>query len=130
MTTRAFTLPRAPAAALAELALPALTVTFGLQLLRLMIPTVMSVYRDRLGAPLVSLGLFAFGVFLLGLLAAPVARLLGPGRALALAAGGVALVRLVLQLVPDALARWLLAPVGVVLFLWFVPQWLARPATP
>jgi endonuclease/exonuclease/phosphatase family metal-dependent hydrolase len=127
MTTRAFTLPRAPAASLAELALPALTVTFGLQLLRLMVPTVMSVYRDRLGAPLVSLGLFAFGVFLLGLLAAPVARLLGPGRALALAAGGVALVRLVLQLVPDALARWLLAPVGVVLFLWFVPQWLVRP---
>src|SRR6266508_987341 len=127
MTTRVFTLPRAPAAAVAELALPALTVTFGLQLLRLMIPTVMSVYRDRLGAPLVSLALFAFGVFLLGLLAAPVARLLGRGRALALAAGGVALVRLVLQLVPDALARWLLAPVGVVLFLWFVPLWLIRP---
>jgi len=62
MTTRAFTLPRAPAAAVAELALPALTVTFGLQLLRLMIPTVMSVYRDRLAAPLVSLALFAFGV--------------------------------------------------------------------
>jgi endonuclease/exonuclease/phosphatase family metal-dependent hydrolase len=127
MTTRAFTLPRAPAAAVAELALPALTVTFGLQLLRLMIPTVMSVYRDRLGASLMSLALFAFGVFLLGFLAAPVARLLGPGRALALAAGGVALVRLVLQVVPDALARWLLAPVGVVLFLWFVPQWVVRP---
>src|SRR6266511_2642052 len=127
MTTRAFTLPKAPAAAVAELALPALTVTFGLQLLRLMIPTVMSVYRDRLGAPLVSLALFAFGVFVLGLLAAPVARLLGRGRALVLAAGGVALVRLVLQLVPDALARWLLAPVGVVLFLWFVPLWLIRP---
>ncbi|HEV3012100.1 MAG TPA: hypothetical protein VG499_02400, partial [Actinomycetota bacterium] len=39
---------------------------------------------------------------------------------------GVALVRLALQLVPDAVARWLLAPVGVVLFLWFVPLWLAR----
>jgi endonuclease/exonuclease/phosphatase family metal-dependent hydrolase len=127
MTTRAFTLPRAPAAAVAELALPALTVTFGLQLLRLMVPTVMSVYRDRLGAPLTSLALFGFGVFLLGFLAAPVARLLGPGRALALTAGGVALLRLVLQVVPDALARWLLAPVGVVLFLWFVPVWLMRP---
>jgi hypothetical protein len=128
MTTGAITRPRTlPAAALAELALPALTVTFGLQLLRLMIPTVMSVYRDRLGAPLVSLALFAFGVFLLGFLAAPVARLLGPWRALALTAGGVALVRMVLQLVPDALARWLLAPVGVVLFLWFVPLWIGRP---
>jgi endonuclease/exonuclease/phosphatase family metal-dependent hydrolase len=128
MIARAITRPRMmPAAALAELALPVLTVTFGLQLLRLMIPTVMSVYRDRLGAPLVSLALFAFGVFLLGFLAAPVARLLGPGRALTVAAGGVAVVRLVLQLVPDALARWLLAPVGVVLFLWFVPLWIGRP---
>jgi endonuclease/exonuclease/phosphatase family metal-dependent hydrolase len=124
MTTRARTRPRVPAAALAELALPALTVAFGLQLLRLMIPTVVGVYRERLGASLVSLALFASGVFLLGFLAAPVARLLGPGRALTLAAGGVALVRLVLQLVPDALARWLLAPVGVVLFLWFVPLWI------
>jgi endonuclease/exonuclease/phosphatase family metal-dependent hydrolase len=130
MTTRAFTLPRATAAAVAELALPALTVTFGLQLLRLMIPTVMSVYRDRLGAPLVNLALFAFGAFLLGFLAAPVARLLGTGRALALAAGGVAVVRLVVQVVPDALVRWLLAPVGVVLFLWFVPIWLVRAGRP
>jgi endonuclease/exonuclease/phosphatase family metal-dependent hydrolase len=128
MTTTAVTRPRALSApALAELALPTLTVTSGLQLLRLMIPTVVSVYRDRLGAPLVSLALFAFVPFLLGFLAAPVARLLGPGRALTLAAGGVALVRLVLQLVPDALFRWLLAPVGVVLLLWFVPLWLVRP---
>jgi endonuclease/exonuclease/phosphatase family metal-dependent hydrolase len=128
MTTTAMTRTRAlPAPALAELALPVLEVTFGLQLLRLMIPTVMSVYRDRLGAPLVSLALFAFVAFLLGFLAAPVARLLGPGRALTLATGGVTLVRLVLQLVPNALFRWLLAPVGVVLFLWFVPLWIVRP---
>src|ERR671922_2438110 len=119
-----------PVAALAELVLPVLTVTFGLQLLRLMVPTILSVYRERLGAPLSSLALFAFGVFLLGFLAAPVARLLGAGRALALAAGGVAVVRLMLQVVPDALARWLLAPVGVVLFLWFVPLWLGRPRPP
>ena len=60
------------APALAELALPVLEVAFGLQLLRLMIPTVVSVYRERLGAPLVSLALFAFVAFLLGFLAAPV----------------------------------------------------------
>ena len=112
--------------ALAELALPALTVTFGLQLLRLMVATMVGVHRDRFGAPLVSLALFALVVVGLGFLAAPVARLLGRGRALVVTAAGVALVRLVLQLVPDAVARWLLAPVGVVLFLWFVPVWLAR----
>jgi endonuclease/exonuclease/phosphatase family metal-dependent hydrolase len=110
----------------AELVLPALTVASGLQLLRLMMATVVGVYRDRLGAPLTSLALFAFLVVGLGFLAAPVARLLGRRRALLVGATGVALVRLVVQVVPDALARWLLAPVGVVLFLWFVPVWLVR----
>jgi len=112
--------------AVAGLALPALTVLSGLQLLRLMVATVVSVHRDRLGAPLAGLALFVLLVVGLGFLAAPVARLLGRGHALVVAAAGVALVRLVVQLVPDALARWLLAPAGVVLFLWFVPLWLAR----
>jgi endonuclease/exonuclease/phosphatase family metal-dependent hydrolase len=112
--------------AVTELALPALTVVAGLQLLRLMVTTVVSVYRDRLGAPLTSLALFAFLVVGLGFLAAPAARLLGRRRALVVSAAGVALVRLVVQLVPDAYARWLLAPLGVVLFLWFVPLWLDR----
>jgi endonuclease/exonuclease/phosphatase family metal-dependent hydrolase len=116
---------RAPTAA-AELVLPALTVVSGLQLLRLMVSTAVGVYRDRLGAPLAGLALFALAVVALGLLAAPAARLLGRGRALLVSAAGVALVRLAVQLVPDAVARWLLAPVGVVLFLWFVPLWLAR----
>jgi endonuclease/exonuclease/phosphatase family metal-dependent hydrolase len=110
----------------AELAVAALTVVSGLQLLRLMVATVVGVYRDRLGAPLTSLALFAMVVVGLGFLAAPVARLLGRRRALVVSVAGVALVRLALQLVPDAIARWLLAPVGVVLFLWFVPLWLAR----
>jgi hypothetical protein len=48
----------------------------------------------------------------LGFLAAPVARLLGRRRALLVGAAEVALVRLVVQVVPDPLARWLLAPVG------------------
>ena len=116
---------RAPSAA-AELAVAALTVVSGLQLLRLMVATVVGVYRDRLGAPLTSLALFALAVVALGLLAAPAARLLGRRRALVVSVAGVALVRLALQLVPDAVARWLLAPVGVVLLLWFVPLWLAR----
>src|SRR5215211_1900998 len=112
--------------AAAELAVAALTVVSGLQLLRLMVSTMVGVYRDRLGAPLAGLALFAFVVVALGLLAAPVARMLGRPRALVVSGAGVALVRLVLQLVPDATARWLLAPVGVVLFCWFVPLWLAR----
>ena len=128
-TTRAPSLQRSGERlpwALAELVLPAFTVVAGLQLLRLMVATMVSVHRDRLGAPLTSLALFALLVVGLGFLAAPAARLLGPGRALVVSAAGVALVRLALQVVPDAVARWLLAPVGVVLFLWFVPLWLGR----
>jgi hypothetical protein len=61
----------------AELALPALTVVFGLQLLRLMVATTVSVYRERLGASLTSLALFAVGAILLGLLAGPVVATTG-----------------------------------------------------
>src|SRR5215207_7655107 len=119
---------RAPST-VAELAVAALTVVSGLQLLRLMVSTMVGVYRDRLGAPLAGLALFAFVVVALGLLAAPVARLLGRPRALVVSVAGVALVRLALQLVPDATARWLLAPVGVMLFCWFVPLWPGWPST-
>ena len=89
---------------MAELAVAALTVVSGLQLLRLMVSTMVGVYRDRLGAPLAGLALFAFVVVGLGLLAAPVARLVGRPRALVVSVAGVALVRLVLQLAPDATA--------------------------
>ncbi|HEX8861775.1 MAG TPA: endonuclease/exonuclease/phosphatase family protein [Actinomycetes bacterium] len=109
---------------LSWLALPALTVTFGLQLLRLMVPTILSVERDRLGAPVPALALFAFGVMLLGFLGAPLERVLGSRRLLAVTAAGVGLVRLALQLIPDAMVRWLVAPLGVVLFVWFVPAYL------
>jgi endonuclease/exonuclease/phosphatase family metal-dependent hydrolase len=112
--------------AVVELALPALTVAFGLQLLRLEMATVISVERDRLGAPIAALAGFALGTLLLAFLAPALIRTLGPRRAVALTAGGVALVRLAVQLLPDALARWLVAPLGVVLFCWFVPSWLAR----
>ena len=109
-----------------ELALPALTVTLGLQLLRLEIATVISVERDRLGAPITALAGYAIGSLLLAFLAPLVVRALGQRLALALTCGGVAVVRLALQLIPVALARWLIAPVGVVLFCWFVPCWLGR----
>jgi endonuclease/exonuclease/phosphatase family metal-dependent hydrolase len=116
---------RQPGSAVVGLALPALTVTFGLQLLRLMVATMVSVERDRLGAPLASLGLFAVGVSVLAFLSPLVVRALGTRVALLLSAGGVGVVRLLLQLVPNAFARWLIAPVGVVLFFWFVPVYLA-----
>ena len=80
----------------AELLLPVLPVVSGLQLLRLLVSTVVGVYRDRLGAPTANLALFAGCAVALGFLAAPAARLLGRPRALVVSAAGVALVRLAL----------------------------------
>jgi endonuclease/exonuclease/phosphatase (EEP) superfamily protein YafD len=57
----------------AELALPVLTVVSGLQLLRLLLATEVGVYRDRLGASLAGLALFAFAAAALVGLAAVLA---------------------------------------------------------
>jgi hypothetical protein len=117
---------------LSEVALPAVTVALGLELLRLEFVAVTGVYQERLDGPLVGAAAIELGTLALGLLAPLVCRALGLRRCLAATAGGVALTRLAVQLVPSASARLLLTPVGVVLLLWFVPAYLAatrgRPA--
>lgn len=113
--------------ALHELALPATTMALGLELLRLEFVTasnVYGVYRDRLQGSLKGGLAIELGTFGLALLAPLVSRVLGPRRALWVTAGGVALTRLAVQLVPNAFARLLLAPLGVLLLLWFVPVYL------
>ena len=110
--------------ALEELAVPALTTTFGVQLLRLFVSTVVSVERDRLLVPLAGLAATVLGVALLGGTAPLVARALGPRGGLWLAAGGTGVTRLAIQLVPEPLARWALSGAGVVLFCWSIPLYL------
>jgi endonuclease/exonuclease/phosphatase family metal-dependent hydrolase len=116
-------MPRPPP--LPEVTLPAVTVAFGLELLRLEYTVVTGVYRDRLDGPLAGAAAIELGTLALGLLAPAAGRALGIRRCLAVTAGGVVLTRLAVQLVPSASARLLLAPVGVVLLLWFVPAYLA-----
>jgi endonuclease/exonuclease/phosphatase family metal-dependent hydrolase len=122
-----------------DLGVPILTVVFGLQLLRVMVASLLSVYRDRMGAPLTQLALFIFGVMALAFLAPLVARVLGGGaggsdrqRPVLVTAAGVGVARLALQLIPDAVIHWLVATAGFVLFLWFVPIYLGytRGTTP
>jgi endonuclease/exonuclease/phosphatase family metal-dependent hydrolase len=117
---------------LPEVALPAVTVALGLELLRLEFTVVIGVYRERLNGPFVGAAAIELGTLALGLLVPLASRALGLRRCLAVTAAGVALTRLAVQLVPGASARLLLAPVGVVLLLWFVPAYLAathgRPA--
>lgn len=76
--------------------------------------------RSR-ASPAIELGTLAL-VFL-----APLStRALGLRPALWATAGGVAVVRLAMQLVSDPFGRLLLVLVGVVLLLWFVPVYLLR----
>jgi len=109
------------------LGLPALTVLFAMQTLRVLLPLMVFGLRDRIGWSAIQLGELAFAIFLTGFLAAVLRRLLGPGRLLALTAGGVGLLRLAIQLwTGDPLGGLYLAIAGTVLFVLFLPAYLGR----
>jgi endonuclease/exonuclease/phosphatase family metal-dependent hydrolase len=108
------------------LALPALTVTLGLQLLRVFIPGLAWYLRDTLGASPAVLGTCTLGTFLLGSLATPLHRLLGRRTSLFVTAGVLAAVRLAEQLVRHPAADFGLSALGTALFLIFVPLFAAH----
>lgn len=106
---------------LAALALPALTITLGLQTLRVLMPHLAWYLKDTVGVSSPALAGYAFGTFLIGFLAAQVWRAAGPQPALRLTAGGVAALRLAEQLSRDpALDLWL-SMAGAALFVLFLP---------
>jgi endonuclease/exonuclease/phosphatase family metal-dependent hydrolase len=110
------------------LGLPVVTIALGLELLRLEFATAWAVYRERLDGSLEGLAAIELGVLGLAFLAPLVYRALGPRRALWATAGGVAVVRLAVQVVPGPSARLLLVLAGVALLLWFVPVYLRATA--
>ena len=79
-------------------ALTSLIVLFGLQMLRVLFPTFAYYLRDTQGVSALTLGPIAIGVFALSFLAGPLKALLGLRRALIVAAGGTALLRLAEQI--------------------------------
>jgi endonuclease/exonuclease/phosphatase family metal-dependent hydrolase len=101
--------------------LAALTLLFGLHVLRVFLPTVIWYLGQYLDAE--GLVLYALATFALMLLAPFVRRWLGENHALALAAGGLALVRLAIQLARAPLADLVLATIGLGLLGWFFPLW-------
>ena len=109
-----------------ELTLPTLTVAFGLQTLRLFLPLIVNHYGVRPGVTSIGMGLYAFAVFLSVFLTAAVRRLLGPKLMLALTAGGLGILRLAMQFSPTAAMSLNLATAGTVLFIFFLPVYLAR----
>lgn len=110
-------------------ALIALSVVFGLQLIRVLIPLFLNFLRDSQGYNALSLAPIALGIFALSFLAAPLRRLAGLRTALLITAGGAALFRVFEQLSSSSTLDLIAASAGTVLFLMFIPVALesARP---
>ena len=111
---------------LLRLGLPALTVLFGLQTLRVFVPALLYTYGALPGVGPVDMGLYAFGTFSVAFLAAALRRLLRPRAALAITAGGVALLRLAIQLSPSPWLNLALATAGTSSFLLFLVVYLGH----
>ena len=111
---------------LRDTAFLALTVLFGLQLLRVLLPGLVFYIRDAQGAHPAVPGAYAFILFLLVFLAVPVHRLLGHERTLILTAGGLGLVKLVEQMAPWPVVDLGMATFGTALFLWFIPTYVGH----
>jgi len=107
----------------------ALTVVFGLQMIRVLLPLFGYFLRDTKGVSPMTLAPIAIGVFALSFLAAPLRRLVGLPTALAITAGGVAILRVAEQLSHDSAVDLFLTGAGVALFTMFIPIALeiARP---
>jgi len=101
--------------------LPLVSISLGLQLLRVFIPSLAWYLRDTVGYPSLSLVPYAFGTFLVGFLAPVVWRLIGPRSALWLTAGGVALLRVAEQIITNPEIDLWLSMAGVAAFILFLP---------
>ncbi len=108
-----------------DIILPALTVLFGLQLLRVLVPSLVWYLGDTLGAGSVVRGVVALCIFSAGFLLLPFYRALGLRRALIGALVGIALARLGEQFSTLPALDFALALVGVVLFMFFFPLYFA-----
>ena len=112
---------------LTEVGLPALTVLFGIQALRVFLPGLVWLLGDRMGLGEALLGTIALLVFLAAFLAGGLQRLLGNRLLILVTAGGLGLLRLLMQGWSDKPVLDLsLAMAGMALFVVFVPTYLRR----
>ncbi len=112
--------------ALLEMILPALTTILGLQTMRLLLPLVVNHYGVRPEVTTIGMGLYAFAVFLSAFLTGVLHRLLGSTVMLAITAGGLGILRVAMQFSPTPAMSLYLATAGTVLFIFFLPVYLAR----
>src|SRR4030042_1474300 len=107
---------------LTELTLTAITVLFGMQVLRVLIPSIYWVLGSRMGLGLIQLGVVGLAIFLTGFLAGPLSWLLGNRRLIIISVAGLGLARLFMQVSWDEpLFNLGLAIIGTILFVVFLP---------
>jgi endonuclease/exonuclease/phosphatase family metal-dependent hydrolase len=107
---------------LTELTLTAITVLFGMQVLRALIPGIYWILGSRMGLGLIQLGLVGFAIFLTGFLAGPLSWLLGNRRLIIVSVAGLGLARLFMQVSWDEpFLNFGLAIIGTILFVIFLP---------
>ncbi|MCX6009350.1 MAG: endonuclease/exonuclease/phosphatase family protein [Chloroflexi bacterium] len=107
---------------LTELTLTALTVLFGMQVLRVLVPGMFWTLGGRMGWGAMELGIIGFLIFLTGFLAGPLGRLAGNRRLIVITAIGLGTMRLFMQVWwGEPLFNLSLAIVGTILFVIFLP---------
>lgn len=121
LDARLFSIRRA-----ARFVLPAFTTALGIQLLNVFLPSLAWYLRDTVHVATLDLIPYAIWPFLLAFLAAPLHRWVGERVSLWIAAGGVAVLRLAVQILHNpAIVLWL-SSFGVALFLIFIPLYLGH----
>lgn len=100
--------------------LPILVITFGLQFIRSFIPGLAWYLRDTVSVGTLSLIPYAFGTFALGFLAPLLRRAAGIKAGLWITAGGLALLRIVEQVINNPGIDLWLSIAGIALFLNFL----------
>jgi endonuclease/exonuclease/phosphatase family metal-dependent hydrolase len=92
-----------------------------------LVPGLTWLLGDRFGLDAIQLGSIALGIFLAAFLAGTLRRLLGSYRSIVVTAGGLGLLRLLTQIGwSEPLINLVLAAVGTVLFVLFLPIYLGR----
>lgn len=105
---------------------PALTLTFGMQSIRALLPYLQYILGDRFGWSAIQLGLVGLVLFSSGFLAARLTAWLGLRPMLLVSAGGLGIVRLATQLwAGDPVGDMLLVMLATIFFVLFLPVHLA-----
>ena len=105
--------------------LPALTVVFGMQSVRLLLSLASFLLRDTFHWDAQYIGALGFAIFATGFLSAHLRRLLGIRLMLIVTGGGLGVLRLAMQAWSgDPLVDFVLACGAVVLFVLFLPSFL------